>query len=37
MIRFILWMAKGPTDPSGTYEFTGWNKIDEFGPMIARL
>ena len=37
MIRFILWMTKGPTDPSGTYEFTDWNKVEEFGRRIAAL
>ena len=37
MIRFIMWMTKGPTDPTGTYEFTDWNKVDEFGRMIADL
>jgi menaquinone-dependent protoporphyrinogen oxidase len=37
MIRFIMWMTKGPTDPSGTYEFTDWEKVEEFGRMIARL
>ncbi len=37
MIRFIMWMTKGPTDPTGTYEFTDWNKVDEFGRMVAAL
>ena len=37
MIRFILWMGKGPTDPTGTYEFTDWDKVDEFGRMVAAL
>ena len=37
MIRFIMWMTKGPTDPAGTFEFTDWNKVEEFGRMIARL
>jgi menaquinone-dependent protoporphyrinogen oxidase len=37
MIRFILWMGKGPTDPTGTYEFTDWDKVDEFGRMVVAL
>lgn len=37
MIRFIMWMTKGPTDPTGTYEFTDWNKVEEFGRMLADL
>ncbi|MBT8108194.1 MAG: menaquinone-dependent protoporphyrinogen IX dehydrogenase [Gammaproteobacteria bacterium] len=37
MIRFILWMTKGPTDVTGTYEFTDWNKVEDFGRKIAAL
>lgn len=37
MIRFIMWMTKGPTDPTGTYEFTDWNKVEDFGRMVASL
>ena len=37
MIRFILWMTKGPTDPNGIFEFTDWEKVEEFGRTIARL
>ncbi|ABV85351.1 menaquinone-dependent protoporphyrinogen IX dehydrogenase [Shewanella pealeana] len=35
MIRFIMWMTKGPTDTSGTFEFTDWNKVDEFARAFA--
>ena len=37
MIRFIMWMTKGPTDPTGTYEFTDWDKVEAFGRRIASL
>lgn len=37
MIRLIMWMTKGPTDPTGTYEFTDWNKVEAFGRLIADL
>lgn len=37
MIRFILWMGKGPTDPTQVVEFTDWDKVDEFGQFIASL
>ena len=37
MIRFIMWMTKGPTDPTGTYEFTDWDKVEEFGRRVAEL
>ena len=35
MIRFIMWMTKGPTDPSGTFEFTDWDAVDDFGRRVA--
>lgn len=35
MIRFIMWMTKGPTDTSGTYEFTDWSKVEEFGKAFS--
>ncbi|MCO4810821.1 MAG: menaquinone-dependent protoporphyrinogen IX dehydrogenase [Gammaproteobacteria bacterium] len=37
MIRFIMWMTKGPTDPTAVVEFTDWDKVEEFGRMIAGL
>lgn len=37
MIRFIMWMTKGPTDPTIVVEFTDWDKVDEFGRMVAGL
>jgi menaquinone-dependent protoporphyrinogen oxidase len=37
MIRFIMWMTKGPTDPALTVEFTDWDKVDEFGRRIIEL
>jgi len=37
MIRFIMWMTKGPTDPTGTYEFTDWDRVEEFGRLVAGL
>lgn len=37
MIRFILWMTKGPTDPTGTYEFTDWDAVEAFAKKIAAL
>jgi len=37
MIRFIMWMTKGPTDPTQIVEFTDWDKVDEFGRKVAAL
>ena len=35
MIRFIMWMGKGPTDPTGTFEFTDWDSVEQFGRELA--
>ena len=37
MIRFIMWITKGPTDPNGTFEFTNWDDVEAFGRKIARM
>ncbi|MBT8087173.1 MAG: menaquinone-dependent protoporphyrinogen IX dehydrogenase, partial [Gammaproteobacteria bacterium] len=37
MIRFILWMGKGPTDPTGTFEFTDWEKVEEFAELVYEM
>jgi len=37
MIRLIMWMTRGPTDPTSTIEFTDWEKVKEFGQKIARM
>ena len=35
MIRFIMWITKGPTDPRGTFEFTDWKRVEAFGAAFA--
>jgi menaquinone-dependent protoporphyrinogen oxidase len=37
MIRFIMWMTKGPTDPNGTFEFTNWDDVEAFGRTISLM
>jgi menaquinone-dependent protoporphyrinogen oxidase len=37
VIRFIMWMTKGPTDPQAVVEFTDWKKVDDFGRAIAGM
>lgn len=37
MIRLIMWITKGPTDLSGTFEFTDWASVDAFGTDVANL
>jgi len=34
MIRFIMWLTKGPTNIKNTYEFTDWNKVDCFAKEL---
>jgi menaquinone-dependent protoporphyrinogen oxidase len=37
MIRFIMLMTHGPTDPTAVIEFTDWQQVGEFGRRIAAL
>lgn len=37
MIRFIMWMTKGPTDPETVVEFTDWDKVEEFARMLSEM
>ena len=34
IIKFIMFITKGPTDTSKSYEFTDWSKIDEFSEEL---
>ena len=36
MIRFIMWLTKGPTNIKNTYEFTDWNKVDSFAKELIK-
>ncbi|MEF2070810.1 menaquinone-dependent protoporphyrinogen IX dehydrogenase [Consotaella aegiceratis] len=35
MIRLIMRMTGGPTDPGAVVEYTDWDKVDAFGAAIA--
>ena len=37
MIRFIMLITKGPTDPSTVVEFTDWQKVAEFAAQVNTL
>jgi len=37
IIRFIMWLTHGPTDPAACVEFTDWAAVDRFAQQIARL
>ncbi|MGI2261310.1 menaquinone-dependent protoporphyrinogen IX dehydrogenase [Shewanella sp. GXUN23E] len=35
MIRFIMWLTKGPTDIRGSFEFTDWDMVDAFAKAFG--
>jgi menaquinone-dependent protoporphyrinogen IX oxidase len=35
IIRLIMWITNGPTDPTTDIEFTDWAQVEEFGHSIA--
>jgi len=37
IIRFIMLLTQGPTDPSTCVEYTSWPAVDEFAARIAEL
>ena len=37
MIRLIMWMTKGPTDPKTVKEYTNWEKVEAFGKRLTSL
>ena len=37
IIRFIMWMTNGPTHPNTVIDFTDWQKVDDFGKLIAKM
>lgn len=37
IIRLIMWITNGPTDPEAVVEFTDWNQVDEFGKLIGQM
>jgi menaquinone-dependent protoporphyrinogen oxidase len=37
MIRFIMLMTKGPTDPGTVVEFTDWQQVEAFGQLVSEM
>ena len=37
VIKFIMFITKGPTDTSQSYEFTDWSKVDEFSKEFKNM
>lgn len=35
IIRFIMWITKGPTNIKNVYEFTDWAKVDHFASKLG--
>ena len=35
IIRFIMWLTKGPTDITQSYEFTDWKAVENFSSLIS--
>jgi menaquinone-dependent protoporphyrinogen oxidase len=37
VIRFIMWLTKGPTDPRTKDEYTDWHEVERFAERFAAL
>jgi menaquinone-dependent protoporphyrinogen oxidase len=37
MIRLIMWITKGPTDPKTVAEFTDWKQVESFGRLVSNM
>ena len=35
IIKFIMFITKGPTDTTQSYEFTDWSKVDDFSKELG--
>jgi menaquinone-dependent protoporphyrinogen oxidase len=37
LMRFVMWINRGPTDPSTKVTFTDWNEVDRFAAQVLEL
>lgn len=37
IIRFIMWMTKGPTQPDTVIDFTDWKQVESFGQLVSDM
>lgn len=37
IIRLIMWITKGPTDPKAVVEFTDWEQVRDFGQRVVNM
>jgi menaquinone-dependent protoporphyrinogen oxidase len=37
IIRFIMLLTKGPTDPRAVVEFTDWHEVERFARTVSDM
>jgi menaquinone-dependent protoporphyrinogen oxidase len=37
MIRLIMFITNGPTDPETVIEFTDWQQVEAFGRRVSEM
>lgn len=37
IIRFIMWMTRGPTRPDTVIDYTDWKQVESFGQLISEM
>lgn len=37
IIKLIMYITKGPTDPNTNIEYTNWSQVEEFGEIICSM
>jgi menaquinone-dependent protoporphyrinogen oxidase len=37
MMRFIMWINRGPTDPTTNRQFTNWDEVERFAGQVQAL
>jgi menaquinone-dependent protoporphyrinogen oxidase len=37
VIRFIMWLTQGPTDPTTCIEFTDWQAVESFARRVSEI
>jgi menaquinone-dependent protoporphyrinogen oxidase len=37
IIRFIMWLTEGPTEPDAVVEFTDWQRVEAFGQALCAV
>jgi len=37
VIRLIMWMTKGPTNPETVVEFTNWKQVEAFAQLVCEM